>query len=170
VKYAPIIVLVILALGITAVTIYRPHGNSRVNSIGTSSEFASCSSSTRCLVTTVALEEALKWTLSTTTPRRSCFQVGSGRRGLSPSGISDLLAPLARFVSLSKTFPQNSLIGASLEVGEDRFDAQGIRRLYEHTGYPWDRREPAARTSLVPDTGREQGPPRQRKTVSWKRS
>jgi hypothetical protein len=29
-----------------------------------------------------------------------------------------------------------------------------------------DRREPAARTSLVPDTGREQGPPRQRKTVS----
>jgi hypothetical protein len=66
--------------------------------------------------------------------------------------------------------PAESLIGASLEVGEDRFDAQGIRRLYEHTGYPWDRREPAARTSLVPDTGREQGPPRQRKTVSWKRS
>jgi hypothetical protein len=59
VKYAPIIVLVILALGIIAVTIYRPHGSSRVNSIGTSSEFASsCSSPTRCLLTTVALEEA----------------------------------------------------------------------------------------------------------------
>jgi len=58
VKYAPIIVLVILALGITAVTIYRPRGSSRVN-IGTSSEFASsCSSSARCLLTTAALEDA----------------------------------------------------------------------------------------------------------------
>jgi hypothetical protein len=59
VKYAPIIVLVILALGITAVTIYRPRGSSRVNSIGTRSEFASsCSSSARCLLTTAALEDA----------------------------------------------------------------------------------------------------------------
>jgi hypothetical protein len=32
-NYAPIIVLVILALGITAVTLYRPHGAIRVNVI-----------------------------------------------------------------------------------------------------------------------------------------
>jgi hypothetical protein len=58
VKYAPIIVLVILALGITAVTIYRPHGSLRVNSIGTSSVFASsCSLSARWLLTTAAIEE-----------------------------------------------------------------------------------------------------------------
>jgi hypothetical protein len=33
-KYTPIIVLVILALGITAVTLYRPHRAVRLNAIG----------------------------------------------------------------------------------------------------------------------------------------
>ena len=33
-KYAPIIVLIVLALGVAAVTIYRPHGRPRVHSIG----------------------------------------------------------------------------------------------------------------------------------------
>jgi hypothetical protein len=66
--------------------------------------------------------------------------------------------------------PAESLSGASLEVGEDQFDARVIRGLYEHTGYPLERREPAARISLMPDTGREQDPPRQKKTVSWRRS
>jgi hypothetical protein len=56
VKYAPIIVLVILTLGIIAVTIYRPHGSPRVNSIGTSSA-SGCFLSARCLLTTAALEE-----------------------------------------------------------------------------------------------------------------
>lgn len=56
-----------------------------------------------------------------------------------------------------------SLAGASLEVGEDRFDAQGIRRLYEHTAYPLDRGEPAARPSPAPG----QSPSRHRKGVSW---
>jgi hypothetical protein len=35
VRYAPIIVLIILALGVAAVTVYRPHGRPRVHSIGT---------------------------------------------------------------------------------------------------------------------------------------
>jgi len=63
-----------------------------------------------------------------------------------------------------------SLAGASLEVGEDRFEAEGIRRLYENTAYPLVRREPVTGSPLVRDTGREQGPPRHRKTVSWRRS
>jgi hypothetical protein len=32
--------------------------------------------------------------------------------------------------------PGVSLAGAWLEVGEERFDAQDIRRLYEHADYP----------------------------------
>jgi hypothetical protein len=49
-KYAPIIVLVILALGITAVTLYRPHRNVRVNAIdlnGAMVTASTCSSPAR---------------------------------------------------------------------------------------------------------------------------
>lgn len=66
--------------------------------------------------------------------------------------------------------PAESLIRASLEVGENRFDAQEIRRLYEHAGYPLDQQEPAAGPSLAPDTVRGKGPSPDRKTVSWTRS
>jgi hypothetical protein len=53
--------------------------------------------------------------------------------------------------------PAESLIGAYLEVGEERFSGQEIRRLYDRSDYPLQRREtteaPAEREP-VPDAPR----------------
>lgn len=40
--------------------------------------------------------------------------------------------------------PAEFLVGAYLEVNEERFDSQEIRRLYENADYPLDRSSAAA--------------------------
>ena len=40
--------------------------------------------------------------------------------------------------------PADALVGANMEVDEQRFDSAGIRRLYESADYPLKRRAVAA--------------------------
>jgi hypothetical protein len=46
--------------------------------------------------------------------------------------------------------PAESLIGAYLEVGEERFSGQEIRRLYDRPDYPLQRRETETPAQLEP--------------------
>jgi Arc/MetJ-type ribon-helix-helix transcriptional regulator len=46
--------------------------------------------------------------------------------------------------------PAESLIGAYLEVGEERFSGQDIRRLYDRPDYPLPRRQPETPAEPAP--------------------
>jgi hypothetical protein len=59
----------------------------------------------------------------------------------------------------------DSLASAWLEIGDDRFDATEIHRLYEDEAYPLDRRRPHPRNTVERD-----GPAAARKAVWWSRS
>ena len=62
--------------------------------------------------------------------------------------------------------PAECLAGAWLEVGEERYDAQEIRRLYDSADYPLRRGTPAAPAAEPARAG----PAQERKSVSWSRS
>ncbi len=46
--------------------------------------------------------------------------------------------------------PPESLAGAALEVGDERFDSHGMRRLYDAPDFPLPRRERKRATSATP--------------------
>jgi hypothetical protein len=64
--------------------------------------------------------------------------------------------------------PVESLAGAWLEIGEDRFDSHEIRALYDSADYPLPRGTPM-QPAAKPDATQPVGPA-DRKTVSWTRS
>ena len=61
--------------------------------------------------------------------------------------------------------PGTSLAGAWLDVGDDRFNASDIRRLYEDEAYPLDRREP--RPSPERGTVQRDASPAARRPLWW---
>ena len=63
--------------------------------------------------------------------------------------------------------PGDSLASAWLEIGDDRFNAADIHRLYEDEAYPLDRREPApAQTRII----QRDGTAAARKPLWWSQS
>jgi hypothetical protein len=69
--------------------------------------------------------------------------------------------------------PAESLVGAYLEIGEERFNGQEIQQLYARPDYPLERRERAAERVRPPNTTHvvdiSSGPP-QTKSGGWARS
>jgi hypothetical protein len=70
--------------------------------------------------------------------------------------------------------PPESLVGAYLEVGEERFDAREMRTLYDAADYPLKRNAPPTPEAAPASSGGHQSShapdPSGRKAVRWGRS
>jgi hypothetical protein len=62
------------------------------------------------------------------------------RKGNRPMGYRRFAKAAEAIRFAIEELPPDLLIGAHLEVEEQRFDSDGIRRLYENTDYPLARR------------------------------
>jgi hypothetical protein len=62
------------------------------------------------------------------------------RKGNRPMGYRRFAKAAEAIRFAIEELPPDLLIGAHLEVEEQRFDSDGIRRLYENTNYPLARR------------------------------
>jgi hypothetical protein len=69
----------------------------------------------------------------------SCFQRDGDRRAVSRSDTSDLRKPHKPFAI--EDMPPECLVGAFLEVDEQRYGGDDIRRLYQSSEYPLTRRD-----------------------------
>jgi len=59
-----------------------------------------------------------------------------GRKGNRPMGYRRFSSAAEAIRYAIEELSPQLLVGANLEVEEERFDSAGIRRLYEHAGYP----------------------------------
>src|SRR5215510_11123426 len=65
------------------------------------------------------------------------------RKGNRPMGYRRFAKAAEAIRFAIEELPPELLVGAYLEVEEQRFDSDGIRRLYEHAEYPLARRAPS---------------------------
>jgi hypothetical protein len=63
------------------------------------------------------------------------------RKGNRPMGYRRFAKAAEAVRFAIEELPLELLNGAQLEVEEQRFDSEGIRRLYEHPEYPFVRRD-----------------------------
>jgi hypothetical protein len=66
------------------------------------------------------------------------------RKGNRPMGYRRFTKAAEAIRFAIEELPPELLIGAHLEVEEERFDSDGIRRLYENANYPLARRTASA--------------------------
>jgi hypothetical protein len=85
------------------------------------------------------------------------------RRSLLGYKRFDRAADAIRYVI--ESLPGGSQVAPWLEVGNDRFNASGIRALYEDEAYPLDRREP--KPSPKQDTVDRNASPTARRPRWW---
>ena len=72
-----------------------------------------------------------------TTPPRPSFFPRAVARETGPWATGVLPKPLMPIRFAIEELSLEFLIGAHLEVNEERFNCDGIRRLYEHAEYRW---------------------------------
>jgi hypothetical protein len=87
------------------------------------------------------------------------------RRGSVGYKRFDQAAEAIRYVI--EGLPGASLASAWLEVGDDRFNASDIRRLYEDQAYPLDRQEPRPVPSQEQGVVRRDASPATKRPLWW---
>ena len=72
-------------------------------------------------------------------PRQSSFHPGAGVSSRGPVGYKRFKSATEAIRFPMEELPSELLLGAYLEVDEDRFDGSAIRQLYESEAYPLKR-------------------------------
>ena len=91
----------------------------------------------------------VKWPVLTMAPPRSCIPGRHKTRMMGAVTYMRFAAAAEAIRYAVEEIPANSFRGAFLEVNEERFNSNEIRRLYESVEYPLPRQPAAIRDRLL---------------------